>query len=338
MPILPTVSVRALSWLVEFARRQGADVEALLPTRRLRALDLSDEDGRISATSLLGFWGRAVALTEDPALALHAAEAIDESSFGVLSYLAVTSANWHDSFERVCRYQKLLDASSRYELRRDGDVSTYRVSTLAPGADRRHLVEFSVATSFCYSQRFVAASWTPREVFFAHAPPPDTAEHERIFGVPVRFGARHNGFSFDAALLQRPMKRAEAGLSATLERLAEQLAARVPTSDDIVAQATTELSRALVGGDPGLAPLALALGMTPRTLQRRLREHETSHKLLLDEVRHQRARDLLMAGELSISEVGFLLGFSEAAAFSRAFKRWSGQTPGAFRVDATSPT
>lgn len=328
--------MRALRFVLGHLESRGADPEHLLPRTRRIGVDFSDEDARISALRLHGLWVRAAQALGDPCVGLHTAEAADASSFGVFSFLAVTSAKWRDSIERVIRYQRLMDSGARYGLHIEQGAATYEVEApLVPGGDRRHLVEFSVAVAFCYSERHVDAPWAPRAVTFTHESPPDPSEHHRVFGRPVRFGAERNGFTFDAELLDASMQRGDAALSATLEAHARELAARVPGASDPLEVVRRRIAQSLPGGDVSLAAVAGRLGTTPRTLQRRLKEGGTSHQALLDEVRMSTARRLLADPGLPLCEVAFLLGFSQPAPFHRAFKRWTGETPGAFRRRTT---
>jgi AraC-like DNA-binding protein len=332
MAILPTVSVRALKAILDYFESQGASLDVLIPPDRRRSIDFDDADARVSAWLLRGLWVRAEQVLADPFVGLHAAEATEDSTFGVFSFLAVTSPSWRDAIVNVCRFQGLMETGARYELVLRDDLAAYEVRPpLMPGRDRRHLAEFSVAVAFCYSRRNVAADWQPREVYFAHAPPKDAAEPARIFGVPVRYGAAAHGFSFDAALLERPMKRADSALASTLATHAADLLRQVPDDQDVVIATRAHIGHALPSGDPSLAAVAKAMGLTGRTLQRRLDERGTSHRQLVVDVRREVAEDLLGGSQLSLTEVAFVLGFSEVAPFHRAFRKWTGETPGVFR-------
>ncbi len=332
MAILPTVSVRALKAILDYFESQGASGDALFPKDRRRAIDFSDPDARVSAWLLRGLWVRAAQVLEDPCVGLHAAEATEDSTFGVFSFLAVTSPSWGDAIANVCRFQGLMETGARYELVLRDEVAAYEVRPpLMPGGDRRHLAEFSVAVAFCYSRRNVEADWQPREVYFAHPPPKDVREPNRLFGVPVRYGAGAHGFSFDAQLLDRPMKRADSALATTLATHAADLLRQVPDDQDVVVATRAHIGHALPSGDVSLAAVAKAMGLTARTLQRRLDERGTSHRQLVVDVRREVAEDLLTGSQLSLTEVAFVLGFSEVAPFHRAFRKWTGETPGAFR-------
>ena len=116
-----------------------------------------------------------------------------------------------------------------------------------------------------------------------------------------------------------------------LDRHAEELLSKYPPRDSLIDQVQNIIAGEFRGGDPSLERVADALSLTPRTLQRKLRELGTSHNELVDQMRRQLAMRYLREPEMAICEVAYLLGFSEASSFHRAFKRWTGVTPKDFR-------
>jgi len=136
-------------------------------------------------------------------------------------------------------------------------------------------------------------------------------------------------FTFDAN--QVPLPTSDPALLEILKRHADHLLAKLPPSDDFIARVRQLIAQELTGGDPSADHLATRLGMSSRTLRRRLEERGTGHKALLDEIRRELAMRHLGEERLEIGEVAFLLGYSEASAFHRAFKRWTGSTPVDYR-------
>lgn len=161
---------------------------------------------------------------------------------------------------------------------------------------------------------------------FRHAPEGDALEKARLLGSPMEFGAPLTELLLPAEALSRPLPHANEALADFLERHVGELAARLPGAP----RSVPDRVRALIGehlregADP--AALAAPLHMSPRTLQRRLREEGTSLAALVDEARRSRATALLRAG-LAIGELAYLLGYSEPSAFHRTFRRWTGRTP-----------
>jgi len=166
------------------------------------------------------------------------------------------------------------------------------------------------------------------ECWLMHAAPDDPGEYARTFApARVRFGARCSGFVFDRVHLEQPLSSSDPKLQEVVRQLAERMLAELPATDTVTDRLRRMLARELPQGDPSAARVASALRMSQRTLCRRLEEEGTTYRELLDDLRRQLAMQYLARRDLSVSEVAFLLGFSQAAAFHRAFKRWTGRTP-----------
>jgi AraC-like DNA-binding protein len=170
--------------------------------------------------------------------------------------------------------------------------------------------------------------WSPRSVSFIHHEPASTERHQRLFRAPVRFSQPHDALAFDRALLARPLLTAEPALAGVLERQAELLLTRLPPQGSLRGAVRRALLPALPGGEPRIERVAKALAMTPRTLQRRLSEDGITFQGLLDDLRRELANHYLQGQGRPAAEVAFLLGFADPSAFRRAFKRWTGSSPG----------
>jgi AraC-like DNA-binding protein len=182
----------------------------------------------------------------------------------------------------------------------------------------------------------VAFAGGPRPIGVELAGPPlaDRREYEAGFGAAVKIRARHNVLLFTRAAWSAPLPRRDLALNRTLRRHAQLLLDRqpLPAADTIVAQVrATLLHQATVGPVP-IDRVAEQLAISPRTLQRRLRAEGVSFDQVSQEIRAGLAREYLGDRGLSVGEVGYLLGFSEPSAFTRAFRRWTGQSPHDFRA------
>ncbi|MDK9695791.1 MAG: AraC family transcriptional regulator [Siculibacillus sp.] len=205
-----------------------------------------------------------------------------------------------------------------------------------PGA--RHLVEANVAGLRAVIDWLVEATIPCETVHFAHAPPDgvDPAIHEAFFAAPVCFGAPFDGFVLPAEALDLPVRNRDPVLFtqalAAAERRLGPLAGQDGDAPSIAA-----LERAVrdgfASGRTRVQDLAAAVGMAPRTLQRRLAELGTSHSRLMDEVRRTLAREWVADETLPLTEVALMLGFTEQSSFNHAFRRWYGVAPGALRAD-----
>jgi AraC-like DNA-binding protein len=192
-------------------------------------------------------------------------------------------------------------------------------------------VESAAVVGLRIVQQLAGASWRPQRVVFGHPRPRDTAEHARIFDCPVSFGGdEHLRLEFDAGDLERPVPGADRSLLPIVEQHLDKLLERL-SGASLVQDVRTALAEMLCDGSPNLRAVAKRLGMSVRTLQRRLEEHDVVFRDLVQEVRRELAERYLAERDANLTEVAFLLGYSELSSFDRAFRRWTGSTPVARR-------
>ncbi|HSR99377.1 MAG TPA: AraC family transcriptional regulator [Kofleriaceae bacterium] len=335
--VIPQIGIQAIRPLFDALRIRGIDATALLGEVGLGELDATDPDARFPLVCLDKLWDRAAARVGDPDLGLHVAESIDPSSFGLLSYLGTASATWGDGLHRLLRYFRLLSEGSRYALTVHDGVATLTASQDTPfSAPVRQRVEFTISVLFCYARHLITGDWQVLDVFFEHAAPLDLAEHRRVYGRVPRFATWHSGFSFDGELLARPLRTGNPTLAELLERLAAHMLADLPPVATIAGTLRELCLRDGFEHELTLETAAHRLHLSPRTLQRRLRDEGTSHQEVVDDSRRQLASRMLVQSGLGIAEVAFALGFSEPSGLHRAFKRWTGMTPAEYRRAARS--
>jgi AraC-like DNA-binding protein len=195
----------------------------------------------------------------------------------------------------------------------------------------RDVSEFIVAAWVVVARQATGVDFAPLQVRFRHPRPTSLEAHRRLFRAPIRFGEPVNGLVVRRALLQTPLTRADPGLCAVLDRHVRELLERIPRATALRERVRQLAAQALSTGPPRAATLAHRLHMSRRTLQRQLQGDGTSARELVDTLRRDLAMRYLSDGQVAIAEVAFLLGFSEASAFHRAFRRWSGTTPATYR-------
>ena len=332
MPQLkPRLTVRAIRPLVSGLRQSGYDAAPILSAVGLDDATLAETDSLVPTSLAMTLLSRAVEHTGDVNIGLHLAEHAELGSFDVHFYAMASSPTLGAAYERLCRYQRLIHETSRVDLE-VGDATAILRHQLAGGRPApRQTAEFLVAAWVRAGRVVTGMEWTPKDVHFAHAAPPDTSEHARFFGTTVRFGMRANALVLPARLLDTPCTRADPALVAVLDRYAAGRLEQAPRTNSVADRVRTVLHDELRGGEPAAARLAARLKMSVRSLNRLLAAEGTSYQELLDAIRRELAERYLASDHLSIGEVGFLLGFSELSSFHRAFKRWTGRTPAQFR-------
>src|SRR5262245_50542607 len=174
-------------------------------------------------------------------------------------------------------------------------------------------------------------NWSPVAVHFAHAAPPATAEYSDYFGCPVQFSSGQNGMILPLELLDIPCKGSDPALLAVLDRYVIDRLARAPSGTSQADRVRSAILNALKAGEPSASGIAHQLKMSVRTLHRQLAIEGTTYRAVLDHLRKEMATAHLANHRIAITEVAFLLGFSELSAFYRAFHRWNGCTPADFR-------
>jgi len=292
-----------------------------------------DHDKRIPYARLIELYQAAANQTGDKALGLHVAEYVNPGMFDVIGYAAMYSATLGAALERVSRYYGIWTDGSAYSFRISGSRVHIRFEYLASvhSDNTTQECDSSMATPVCLGRKLTATDWTPLEVRFQHKRPPTIIEYERVFGSAVKFNQPHNELVVDRCLFDQPISNSDPWLCALLDRHAAEMLRNSSSPAWLIQDVKRLLAASFHKGTPGLKGIAKELGMSQRTLQRRLSEYGVSHQGLLDEVRRDLSRHYLLESEMALGEVAYLLGFSEVSAFHRAFKRWTGLTPKDYR-------
>ncbi len=172
------------------------------------------------------------------------------------------------------------------------------------------------------------SAYTPLEVQFAHENPRDISEHLRVFGCPVLFACDANAMVIERDFVQRQVPAADGYLYPILKRYIESVAAAAePRDDQFLGSVRKAIAECMRDGNCKLETVAKKLAISARSLQRRLEEYGTDFNALVSETRHRFAVEYLKNPGNTLTEVAFLLGYSEVSAFNRAFRRWTGRTP-----------
>ena len=328
-------SVRAVGPLLAALAARGLDgarVTALLglPARTL------DEDGPgLDVEEMRRLWQLGAEKLDDPRVGLHLGQKVSRESFDLVSYVAASSATLGEALTRIQRYLGLLTTAVDYELSRQGEVAWLLMHPRALDvAPIRYADEFSITARCAYIRQWLGRDFRPREVFFRHrlAPGEDVAEYEAFFGCAVELGAPAAGLSFDAAELDAPLAGADPALGRLLTRYAEEALSAMPPVKALATRVREVLLEGMEAGAVRVSDVAKKLATSERSLQRRLHDEGVSFAELLEDVRRELALRYLRYGQLSVSEVAYLLGYADKAAFFRAFRKWTGETPGAFRA------
>jgi AraC-like DNA-binding protein len=265
-------------------------------------------------------------------LPVHVGASMRCDEYGALGLAWKAAPNLTGSCSRVARYAKLWTDVVTYELREHPLGTLFILHR--PGMRRlgmRLSNEATLASSVSLARQVCPVAFAPLEVFLQHAEPKSKAFHEAWFGCRVTFDADHDAILISHAAMERPNILGDEGISRYLLSHLEDELANVVKPPPVVGQAKDAIAQALSEGAPRMADIAKYLGLSDRSLHRRLAEHGLSFKGLTEQTRRELAKGLVCDEQHSLAEVAFLTGFSEQSSFTRAFKRWFGTTPASYR-------
>ena len=326
-----SVSSRAM---VGACERLGLDTEAMLRSVGVSRETLEDPDARLEGGQVSALWAKAYELSGDPVLSLHAAEACPLGAYKVIDFMGTSAATIGEAFRCASRYFWLINTAIRLPIDESGDPVTFDVEDNdgGPTAVSRPYAEYCLAAFVLHIRAATGVDFPVQRLTFVHRRPADIREHERIFGCPVEFEAAHNRLLLDRAAWESPTTGGNPGVLQVLLEHAELLLEKLPRGPDLVERTRRAIGARLRGGDSSLEAVARELGMSGRSLQRHLNELGFSYQSLADEVRAATARLYLEQPDIAVAEVAYLLGFADQSTFNRAYKRWTGNTPGHTRA------
>ena len=315
---------------VRIARHAGVDL-AVIPAPGERI-----EVDKIDAMLRL-----AIPLIRDPAFGLRAAHCWHPSELGVLGYAWLSSSTLRTGLQRAVRYSRLVGERGLTQTDETSQGLKVRFS-----AQRGHpavvpvaavLVDIVIALLLDLCRMNAGAALRPIAASLRRRKPDATDAYERFFGCKVRFDAEENAFVLSPKDADRPLPSANRQLAAVFDKMLAEELARIVKSD-VVSRCRAAVLEQLSSGEGTAEDAAKQLHMSPRTLQRKLAEANTTYLELLDDTRKDLALRYIEDPRRSITDITFSLGFSQPSAFTRAFKRWTGLSPSDYRTSGPART
>ena len=316
------VGADQVAQLLHRLEQTGLDGDQLCAVVGLDRSRLGSSDARIERQDFRGLFDAAEELSGDPLIGLHAGEAVAQRS--LLTYLTMTQATVRDALYEQARFAHLAFDSLRLEI---VERPPYTCSEIDLGPmQTHHEIEYLTATWIRPLPEETEIGAHASEVRFAHPASGPPKEYERVLGCPVRFRQPVWSIAFTAEVMSQPIAGANSTVARTLELEAEQRLA-VVSSQSLRARVDWVLRNERSRESRTPTRVAQMLGLSVRTLQRRLQEEGTRFREIRDGIRREEAITLLSDPSLRISEVAQKLGFTDDAGFDNAFKRWTGATP-----------
>jgi AraC-like DNA-binding protein len=312
--------------LFERLRGAGLDVDAILRRAKLPRSRFSVPKPQGTTAEFFALWRAVEVESDDPGLGLRIGVEVLPDESNVVSLAAMHSATLGEGLSKLARFKRLVCPERITIDLADGEARLSFEWLLAADAPPTLLTDIVFAGITNLAQRGTMTPIRPQRLELMRRPA-NVAMLRRHFGCELRFDAPRDLLVFDEAALALPMARRNTQLLAVLVPGLERAVADDDTARTLADDVRAVLGEAMCGDRPAIATVAKSLGMSARTMQRRLGELGTTYQDVLDDVRWQAARRLLANTDLAMGEVAFLLGFEEVNSFVRAFHAWEGTTP-----------
>ncbi len=328
----PTIAAGYARALMDLAVNKGASRMVLAERSGIDPKELEDQDNRIPFEKYVALMRAGKELANDPALALHFGEAFDTAELSIVGLIGQACETAAEAFVQLNRYSRLIvdvvAAGDRYVVSRIAGRH-WLIDTRKNPNDFPEITESSFARMLSMSHRMPGEKRLISAVHVTHAAPAYRAEYDRIFRVPVVFESDKNALLMtDDSFLTLKNPLPSRYVFGILSERAEVLLKSLENSKSNRGSVESLLMPILHTGDVSMDTVAGKMGISRQTLYRELRREGVTFEAVLDELRHKMALNYLSGKKVSVNETAYLVGFSEPSAFSRAFKRWTGTSPG----------
>ena len=324
---------------LDYAAECGAPRHQLYNRTGLSPTALADQDARIPLATYQTLIAIAIELTGDPAIVLHYCTATRIEDISIVGLIVHASPSMADSLVQLNRYARLMvevdvmESGERFTVEPEGE-QIWIVDNRPDPNSFPELTESAFGHFIGEFSRHFPDRPFALALQVTHPAPGHAAAYEEILRVPVTFAAPRNAMQIEPAWLQTPFENSGAYVFGIFADRADALMARLESDRSVRARIEAHLLTNLHRGDITMDQVATELGMSRQTLYRRLRDEQTTFASIHDDLRRRMAVDYLGARKVSVNETAYLVGFSEASSFVRAFRRWTGETPLAFREAA----
>ena len=304
------------------------DTRALFISLGLDPEPFRNPDARVSKDKMEAIWVQAEVLTGNPCIGFEIGQALTATNLHAVGYAWLASSSLREGLQRIVRYQRLISTHADMDLTQKDDVVEMQIDR-EPGEDFGDDVAFAGIIKLCRDISF--PDYSPQSVHMMRIEPPCAPKLAEYFACPIEYEASIDKICFSAESIDEELKRNNPSLAQASEAVARDYLANMDKKD-VVARARSAIAARLPDGEPNRGSVAKKLAMSERTLARRLADRNYTFTSLVDEVRDQLAKEYLRQSRFSVTDVAFLLGFSDQSNFARAFKRWSGDSPSEFRA------
>jgi AraC-like DNA-binding protein len=327
----PSWLARVVSLYVDRVVGWGVSRAALLHDARVREEQLSDPEARVPVSGVIRLWRAIASHVADPTVGLRLGSDTRAKEFGLVGYTMVCSPTLHAALKRLDRYERVVSQTLNVELTTSGEATWVRLEAQSALAAFRPAADARLSSLLAVIREITDGPIDPIAVQLPYRKPEDVQPYEQFYRGPLEFGTLGTAILLNNSDLERRIVACDETLLHYLDVLGEQMAAALSTDPTVSERVRSALWPVLQDGAPTAGRVARTLGMSTRTLQRRLRAEGETFAGVLARLRGDMAPALLRDGRLAVSEVAFLLGYEDPSSFRRAFRRAFGVAPRAFR-------
>ncbi len=312
---------------------KGVDSGKLLAQADIDPEVFSDPEGRIRVSKLTQLWKLATEATQDEAFGLSVPSFLQPTTFHALGFSLMVSASLKEAWVRMQRYYKVVSDVLEVEIEEYADESALCYIRI-PGQDyAEEAIDAFISTLLKLSTAILNDNIQPTKIEFERAQPRDLSPFVASFPCRITFGCGHNKIYYRNSDLNTPLPSANREIALKNDEVVQDYLSRL-LKQSLAKQVTEKMIASLAMGDPNQDIIASELHMSSRQLQRRLKDENTSFRQLLENVKKGLAQNYLNRSQLSMIEIAYQLGFQDPSNFTRAFKRWYGLSPLAFRQES----
>ena len=316
----------AATALVQYLEKQGIDGNLILKQARLSPAELEDRYVYISLRAMARALELAAEATGDASFALHFAESFEPAVSHACCYAMKSAPSLRAALDALADHRNnVVDVPTEFTI--DGEISRFNWTFSQHFDTPEHITGYTMMRTLYHIQRAAGEDWQPLETHLTYDAPEDDSEHRRIFGQNVHFGMAENSFVFESYLLERELPNADPDLYRVARSSYQKPVPLTLGESNPVDRVRKFVGERLDKGNATLNAAAAHVGMTQHQLRRILKKRGTCFQCLVDDTRKAMAKHYLTHTELRLSEITFLIGFSDQSVFTRAVKRWFGVTP-----------
>jgi len=321
-----------LTQLITLMKQKGFDPELVLANTQLTE-QIMQQNTRISPMQYHTVVENALALSQDPLLGIKHGQGLNIASHGFLGFAAMAADDLNQALSLAIRYARTRTLLADIRFHKEDDSAIVQINRLASMPSTFPFVVENIISSFISVARYLMNQQDEMSaiVKLNYSPQVPASEYESLLGVPVLFDQPHNQVCFPEYLLEVPVSTANATSRGLAESECEKLLIELDQGQDLVIQIRNQLEK--MKAFPTLPNMAAAMNSSPRTINRQLAQLNTTYQHILDEVRREKAIDLLTYSNINVEQIASQLGYNDPSNFGRAFRRWLGKSPRAFRKD-----